>query len=247
MRTRTARRGAAALLLAAAGLSLAACGSSVDTSSAASASTASSAASSSTGSSSSSTSASDDGGSDATSGSSSGAGGSGTATAPPDGTTQDGKSTAAGSGSGSSGGRSTEPACATSNLRTTAEGVDSGAGSTMFELVFQNTGSAPCTLRGFPGVSFVKIHNIQLGKAATRTSGATSVVTLVPNGHAYADVRTVNGQGGYSAAQCGLTTVPTLRVYPPNQTESTNIPWNTEECVGSSVQNLQVGPVHSDR
>jgi hypothetical protein len=139
------------------------------------------------------------------------------------------------------------PACATDQLKTTTQGTTSGAGSTEFELVFQNTGSSPCTLHGYPGVSFVKIHNTQLGKAASRTGGATPVVTLIPDAHAYADVRTVNGQGGYSAAQCDLTTVPTLRVYPPNQTESTNIPWNTEECVGPSVQNLRVGPVHGNR
>jgi hypothetical protein len=139
------------------------------------------------------------------------------------------------------------PACATSNLRTTVQGINSGAGSTGFQLDFHNTGSKPCTLQGYPGVSFVKIHNTQLGKAASRTGGATPIVTLIPNGDAYADVRTVNGQGGYSAATCQLTTVPTLRVYPPNQTESTNIPWNTQECVGPTVQNLQVGPVHSNR
>jgi hypothetical protein len=105
--------------------------------------------------------------------------------------------------------------------------------------------AAPCTLTGLPGVSFVKIHNIQLGKAASRTSGATPVVTLIPN--ACANVQTVNGQGGYSAAQCDLTTVPALRVFPPNQTESANIPWNKPECVGSTVQNLQVGPLHGNK
>jgi hypothetical protein len=127
------------------------------------------------------------------------------------------------------------------------EGGDSGAGHTTYQLVFQNTGSAPCALRGYPGVSFVKIHNIQLGRAADRMPGSVSVVTLIPNAHAYADVQTVNGQGGYSPEQCHLTTVPTLRIYPPNQTESTNIPWNQQECVGSTVQNLEVGPVRSNR
>ncbi|WP_240677197.1 DUF4232 domain-containing protein [Actinacidiphila soli] len=132
-------------------------------------------------------------------------------------------------------------------MKISAANFSSGAGHTSFQLVFQNTGAAPCTLTGFPGVSFVKIHNIQLGKAASRTSGATSIVTLIPDAHAYADVQTVNGQGGYSAAQCDLTTVPTLRVFPPNQTESANIPWNKQECVGSTVQNLQVGPVYGNK
>jgi len=112
--------------------------------------------------------------------------------------------------------------------------------------VFQNTGTTACTLTGYPGVSFVQAHNAQLGKAAARTAGTTTTVTLIPNAHAYADVQTVNGEGGYSAAQCDLTTVPTLRVYPPNQTESTNIPWNKDECVGSTIQNLEVGPVHTN-
>jgi hypothetical protein len=139
------------------------------------------------------------------------------------------------------------PACATSQLKTTTENSTSGVGHTDFQLVFQNTGTSPCTLSGYPGVSFVKIHNVQLGKAASRTQGTTSTVTLIPNAHAYADVQTILGQGGYDAAQCDLTTVPSLRVYPPNQTESTNIPWDQKECVGSSIQNLQVGPVHSNK
>jgi hypothetical protein len=97
-------------------------------------------------------------------------------------------------------------------------------------------------------VSFVKAHNVQLGKAAERTAVTPATkVTLIPNAHAYADVQTVNGVGGYSPAKCDLTSVPTLRVYPPNQKESTNIPWNKQECVGSSVQNLRVGPVHGNK
>ncbi|MBP0455901.1 DUF4232 domain-containing protein [Streptomyces montanisoli] len=150
-----------------------------------------------------------------------------------------------GSGGASSGG--SEPACKTSQLRITATNRSSGAGHTTFQLMFQNTGSSPCTLSGYPGVSFVKGHDTQLGKAASRTEAKVPIVTLIPDSHAYADVRTVNGQSGYSAAKCDLTTVPTLRVYPPNQKESTDIPWNEKECVGPTVQNLQVGPVHTKK
>ncbi|WP_333771610.1 DUF4232 domain-containing protein [Streptomyces sp. IBSBF 2435] len=142
---------------------------------------------------------------------------------------------------------STVAGCATSHLKITTADQNSGAGSTMFELVFQNTGSAPCTLHGYPGVSFVTSGNAQLGKAAARTGGATPVVTLIPNAHAYVDVRTVNGVGGYDPAACKLTKVPALRIYPPNQKQSVNIAWNQEECVGPTIQNLQVGPAHSNR
>src|SRR5882757_2569953 len=187
MFTRTTRRGISAVALVTAGLALTACGSSDNTSS-------SSASVSSTATPSAPAATSDS--SDSSSADSTVA--------------QPASSSAANSGS------STVPACATSDLKTTAEGVNSGAGHTDFQIVFQNTGSAACTLTGYPGVSFVKAHNVQLGKAATRTTGTTTVVTLIPNAHAYADAQTVNGVAGYSAAQCDLTSVPTLRVYPPN-------------------------------
>jgi Protein of unknown function (DUF4232) len=221
MLTRTARRAIPAVVLVAAGLTLAACGPDDSSSSASASSSASTTSSATTG-----TSDATDTPTSAPTSASSSAG------------TIESKDTSA---SGSIAG------CATRNLKTTTANSSSGAGHTTFQLVFQNTGSAPCTLRGYPGVSFVKIHNIQLGKAASHTGGSITDVTLIPNAHAYADVQSVNGPGGYSAARCDLTNVPTLRVYPPNQTESTNIPWNTKECVGSSVQNLQVGPVHSNR
>ncbi|MFJ3711467.1 DUF4232 domain-containing protein [Streptomyces sp. NBC_01387] len=169
--------------------------------------------------------------------------------------TTDSQGTSPSSSTKASGTRSTSAAasgkspgaCATSRLRTTVVNTSSGAGQTGFQLDFRNTGTTPCTLSGYPGVSFVKIHNTQLGKAASRTGGATPIVTLIPNAHAYADVRTANGQSGYTTEECDLTTVPTLRVYPPNQTESTNIPWNRQECVGPTIQNLQVGPVHGNK
>ncbi|MFG1811732.1 DUF4232 domain-containing protein [Streptomyces sp. NPDC049040] len=228
MGTRKIRRGAPVLLLATAGLALAACGPSDDSGAAGSAGYTSDASS---------------------SASAAPSAPAGTPDSTPATTAQPSSPAAAGTPAATAGGAggSTTPACATSRLKVTAADKSSGAGSTTFQLVFQNTGSTPCALRGYPGVSFVKAHNVQLGKAAARTGAATTVVTLIPNAHAYADVRTVNGQGGYDPGQCDLTPVPALRIYPPNQTASVNIPWNTSECVGSGVQNLRVGPVHSDR
>lgn len=142
---------------------------------------------------------------------------------------------------------STVPGCTTGHLKVTVQSNGSGAGSSFYTLAFQNTGSSPCTLFGYPGVSFVKAGDVQLGKAAARTPASKAIVTLIPNAHAFADLRTVNGQGGYDPAECRLTTVPSLRIFPPNQRASVNIPWNQKECVGSAVQNLQVGPVHTNR
>ncbi|MFJ2959082.1 DUF4232 domain-containing protein [Streptomyces sp. NBC_00669] len=236
MRTRTVRTGTLVVMLATAGLALAACGPDDSNASDSSSASSSSATSAPSGTSSGTSSAPGDdsaGGETANpatvGGTSSGSGGSG------------------GSGSTASAGTSV-PDCTTNQLSATAGDFSAGAGTAGFQIVFQNTGSSPCTLSGYPGVSFVKIHNIQLGKAAARTSDTPATrVTLIPGAHAYADALSVNGQSGYSAAQCDLTTVPTLRVYPPNQKESLNIPWNRQECVGSSIQNLRVGAVHGNK
>ncbi|SHL19585.1 DUF4232 domain-containing protein [Actinacidiphila paucisporea] len=228
MGTRTIGRTVPALLLVTAGLALAACGPSDSSGAAPVASTSSSPTAAATAT------------SEPPSATDTPAPGA-TTTTPP----TEHPATTGGTGGGSAGG--IQPACATAKLKTTVESEGGAAGSALYTLVFQNTGSAPCTLRGYPGVSFVKAHNAQLGKAAARTPAATPVVTLIPNAHAYVDLRTVNGQGGYDASQCGLATVPTLRIYPPNQTESTNIAWNKQECVASGIQNLQVGPVHTNR
>ncbi|WP_225849276.1 DUF4232 domain-containing protein [Streptomyces sp. HPF1205] len=244
MLARTARRALPAVALVTVGLAaMAACGPADSSSSgtSTSASTSGSTSASSTPATSAASSSAATGGSGST-GSTSSTGSTGST-----GTTGSSSSGGTTAGSPRAAGGSSVPACATSRLRTTVESAGAGAGHADYQLVFQNTGTAPCSLKGYPGVSFVKIHDIQLGKAASRAPGPVTVVTLIPNAHAYASLRTVNGQGGYTAAQCGLTTVPTLRVYPPNQTESTQIPWNTQECVGSGVQNLEVGPVHANR
>lgn len=237
MRTRTVRTGTFVVMLATAGFALAACG--PDDSNASDSSSASSSASS------------------APSGTSSTPGDDSAGGQTMDPATVGGTSAGSGGsgGTGGSGGSSSTaqagtsvPDCTTNQLKADASGFSTGAGTTGFQIVFQNTGSSPCSLSGYPGVSFVKIHNIQLGKAAERTGGTPAArVTLIPGAHAYADTQTVNGVGGYSAAQCDLTNVPTLRVYPPNQKESLNIPWNRQECVGSSVQNLRVGAVHGNK
>ncbi|MGW7427764.1 DUF4232 domain-containing protein [Streptomyces sp. NPDC054813] len=125
--------------------------------------------------------------------------------------TSNGRSAGQDQGSGSDGGPG---ACAASNLKVAAENPDSGAGTTHFQLVFQNTGAIPCTHSGFPGVSFRGRDGAQIGNAATRDSGTSvTTVTLLPNGHATADVSAPDGRSGFSADECKLTDV-SLRPLP---------------------------------
>ncbi|GHJ35674.1 DUF4232 domain-containing protein [Streptomyces sp. TS71-3] len=238
MLTRTARRGLPALVLVAAGLALTACGPDDSSSSSSSSGDSSSASASTSG-----------GSSDGSSGGSSG-GSSATTTGSSNGSSSGGPSSSGGSSTGT---RNTSQsgsvqACATNELEATAENFSAGAGHTTFQIVFRNAASAPCALTGYPGVSFVKADGYtQMGKAAAREGGSAKAVTLIPNAHAYADVSAVNGPGGYTDKQCDLTTVPSLRVFPPNQRKELIIHWNKQECVGSGIQNLRVGPVHGNK
>src|SRR4051794_35611948 len=76
------------------------------------------------------------------------------------------------------------PPCAHWQLRASLGRGDSGAGHTFWPLVFTNTSSAACTLRGYPGVSSVAGDDgHQVGRPATRdTSRHVTTVTLRPRG-----------------------------------------------------------------
>jgi hypothetical protein len=89
-------------------------------------------------------------------------------------------------------------------------------------LQLRNTGSAPCTLAGYPGVSWVAgADGHQVGAPAARqanTSGSPEkTVTLAPGAVASAPLDLVEGGGGLPASQCKPVPVRGLRVYPPGE------------------------------
>jgi hypothetical protein len=138
------------------------------------------------------------------------------------------------------------PTCQASQLHISKDDVEPGAGSLTFDLSFTNSSSSSCAMLGFPGVSFMDVKFDVLGEPAVRTKESATVVTLRPGHKASAEVRTANGQSGYSAQQCDLVSVPSLKVYPPNQKQYLVVAWNQKSCVASGLHNLQIGPVHSE-
>ncbi|MDX3262043.1 DUF4232 domain-containing protein [Streptomyces sp. MI02-2A] len=152
-------------------------------------------------------------------------------------------------GSDSDSGRGSDPQrCTSAHLRVSVENVDTAAGTTHFQLVFQNTGDSTCTLTGFPGVSFRGRDGAQIGNAADRdTDTAATTVTLIPNAHAAADAQAPSGRSGYSEAECRLKSVSFLGVFPPGSSDQIDAPWKTAECTSSAIHGLKVGPVHPIR
>jgi hypothetical protein len=149
-------------------------------------------------------------------------------------------------GAASSGNAGGAPACTTSGLKVALGGSQGTAGSTIQEIDFTNTGSASCTLFGYPGVSLTGgSPSAQIGAAAARDSAITPVlVTLAPGGEASAAVEIAEA-GNYSSATCDPTAADALLVYPPNQTAPISLPYSTTGCAATGVTILHVQAVQA--
>jgi hypothetical protein len=110
------------------------------------------------------------------------------------------------------------------------------AGSTYVDLVFKNLNNQPCTLDGYPGVSFGAGTPVQqLGQPADRNPQATpQKVTLQPGGYAYA-VLQIGDAGNYPAATCQPASTTYLQVYPPNTTNQLYVAYDSTGCKGNVV------------
>lgn len=139
-------------------------------------------------------------------------------------------------------------ACATSALHVVVDtsGGGAAAGSTYYPIQFSNTSSSPCTLYGYPGVSFVgAVGGSQIGVAAARnpTTPAT-LVSLSPGQTVHATLQVVDAQN-YPPGDCGLVTAHWLKIYPPNQTAPLYVSFTAQTCSKPktilSVQTVQTG------
>jgi hypothetical protein len=137
-------------------------------------------------------------------------------------------------------------ACPTSALHVSIGNGNGAAGSVYYPIVFTNASSSPCTLFGFPGVSFVTGPNgSQIGDAATRQSDKpVQTVTLAVGGVAHATLQVVQALN-FPAAKCQPVTAHFLKIYPPNQTEAVVLSFTAKACAatGQGVTVLNVAPV----
>jgi hypothetical protein len=112
-------------------------------------------------------------------------------------------------------------------------------------LQLRNIGSSPCTLYGYPGVSWVAgADGHQVGAAAARQpdprGSAENTVTLAPGALASAPLDIVDA-AVFSPSQCKPVPVRGLRVYPPGEKAAVFLSLPTQagaygECSGTTVQ-----------
>jgi hypothetical protein len=132
--------------------------------------------------------------------------------------------------------------CQTAALAASLGSPNAAAGTAYYPLVFRNTGSASCTLYGYPGVSFVTGQSgQQVGAPADHRPGTVTTLTLASGQSAQADLAIADA-GNYPAS-CQLTPVVGLRVYPPNQTQSLFVPHPDHACANPQDGTLHVGPM----
>jgi Protein of unknown function (DUF4232) len=123
--------------------------------------------------------------------------------------------------------------CTTSELSASLGQGDAGAGSVFRPLIFTNTGSRTCELRGFPGVSYVAGDDgHQVGPAADMSGERGPQVPIPPGGTAVAQLRLVNALS-FDEAVCKPTPVRGLRIYPPGDTASLFVPMDGTGCAGT--------------
>ena len=135
------------------------------------------------------------------------------------------------------------PSCSTSNLRITLGNGGAGAGTDFTVLDFTNSGTSACTLYGFPGVSLTDSAGTQIGAAATRNpSTAATLIRLAPGAKANAALGVANAEN-YPTSVCKPTTAAQLKVYPPNQTQTTELPFDVNGCTVAGTHQLSVTAV----
>ena len=139
-------------------------------------------------------------------------------------------------------------ACGTSALHVAVPSGsgNAAAGSSYYPIQFSNTSSSPCTLYGYPGVSFVgAVGGSQIGAPATRNSAlAAKLISLSPGQTVHATLQVVDAMN-YPSGGCGLVTAHWLKIYPPNQTAPLYVSFTAQTCSKPktvlSVQTVQTG------
>lgn len=114
------------------------------------------------------------------------------------------------------------------------------AGTQHKPLQFTNTGTEPCIIQGFPGVSYVAGGDgYQVGPAAYRDGEEGAPITLNTGDTAHAPLGFVQVRN-YEPAVCEPQQIRGLRVYPPQETESMFLEYESTGCASEEIPGHQL-------
>jgi hypothetical protein len=136
--------------------------------------------------------------------------------------------------------------CKSGDVKLSLGQGDAGAGSMYRPLLITNSSPNPCTIQGFPGVSYVAgADGHQVGKDAFREGTKGNAVKLNPGQTAAADIQFVNVHN-FDPGTCQPTPVKGLRIYLPQETASNFVPDESTGCASTKIpgNQLAVKTVH---
>ncbi|MFT7867825.1 MULTISPECIES: DUF4232 domain-containing protein [Amycolatopsis] len=136
--------------------------------------------------------------------------------------------------------------CKSGDVKLSLGQGDAGAGSVYRPLLITNSSGKPCTIQGFPGVSYVAgADGHQVGKDAFREGTKGNAVKLNPGQTAAADIQFVNVRN-FDPGTCQPTAVKGLRIYLPQETASNFVPSEGTGCASTKIpgNQLAVKTVH---
>ncbi|MFI5593150.1 DUF4232 domain-containing protein [Amycolatopsis sp. NPDC051758] len=130
--------------------------------------------------------------------------------------------------------------CTSGDVKLALSTGGAAAGSVYRMLMITNIRAEPCTIQGFPGVSYVAGDDgHQVGGAAYRQGTKGDVVRLNTGQTAAADIQFVNVHN-YDAAACLPTPVRGLRIYLPQETASNFVPMDGTGCASTDIPGNQL-------
>lgn len=130
--------------------------------------------------------------------------------------------------------------CKAAGLTATTDSTGGGAaGSVYMQLLLTNSGSAPCMLFGFAGVSLTAgADGAPIGAAAARDTTPATEVLLEPGQAAAATLRYTQAA---NYPDCSLTPAAGFRIYPPEDTASVFLAQPRDACANADINLLTIG------
>lgn len=130
--------------------------------------------------------------------------------------------------------------CKAASLTAATDATGGGAAGSVYEkLILTNSGTAPCIVEGFAGVSLTADANGEpIGEPATRvTTTPVTKIELAPGKSAWAEIRYTQA-GNYG--DCTKVPAAGLRIYPPNDTASLFVAEQHDACSNAGIKLLTV-------
>ncbi|MGO4191995.1 DUF4232 domain-containing protein [Arthrobacter sp. YAF17] len=130
--------------------------------------------------------------------------------------------------------------CKAAGLTATTDSTGGGAaGSVYMQLLLTNTGSEPCLLFGFAGVSLTAgPDGDPIGAAAARDTTPPTEVLLEPGQAGAATLRYTQAR---NYPDCTVVAAAGFRVYPPEDTASLFVAQPRDACSNAGINLLTVG------